>query len=206
MNEDLEAWDKDYSQRGALWSGSVHQLPAFPPGGRILELGCGNGKSLTSICRHYGNVTAIDFSPCAVAMCKPVTDALQNGSVCVADVRNLPFPPEVFDGVNASHVLSHMQFGDRVHAAFEAARMLKKEGILHFTGFSTEDFRSGKGSVIEKATIRKGQGICTHYFTEDEVRILFCTLTLQSITTKRWSLRVRGVDYPRAEIQATFIK
>ncbi|MEI7856105.1 MAG: class I SAM-dependent methyltransferase [Methanomicrobiales archaeon] len=206
MNEDSEVWEKDYSQRGAIWSGSVHNLPVFPTGGRILELGCGNGKSLTSICQRYSDVTAIDFSPCAVSMCKPITDAVQNGSVCVADVRWLPFPPEVFDGVIASHVLSHMQFGDRVDAAFESVRMVKKAGILYFSGFSTDDFRSGKGSVIEKGTMRKGQGICTHYFTEEEVQVLFCTLTLQSIRTKRWSLRVRGVEYPRAEIQATFIK
>ncbi|MDO9323601.1 MAG: class I SAM-dependent methyltransferase [Methanoregula sp.] len=206
MNNESEAWDKDYSQRGALWSGAVHHLPAFPPGARVLELGCGNGKSLTSMCQREWDVTAIDFSFCAVKMCKPIIDAGQNGSLCVADVRSLPFAPEVFDGVIATHVLSHMQGSDRLHAASEAARTLAQGGTLYFSGFSTEDFRSGKGIVVEPGTIRKGPGICTHYFTEPEVLELFCTLTLQSITTKRWSLRVRGQEYPRAEVQATFIK
>jgi ubiquinone/menaquinone biosynthesis C-methylase UbiE len=158
------------------------------------------------MCLRRWEVTAMDFSPSAVRMCKPVIDAMDNGSVCIADVRNMPFAPDVFDGVIATHVLSHMQCSDRSRAALETVRLLKKGGTLYFSGFSLEDFRSGTGSVVEPGTIQKGHGICTHFFTEQEVQVLFCTLTLQSITTKRWSLRIRGQDLPRAEIQAMFIK
>ncbi|MHB8164903.1 MAG: class I SAM-dependent methyltransferase [Methanoregula sp.] len=206
MRKDSEAWDKDYQQRGALWSGTVHHLPVFPPGSRVLELGCGNGKTLSCMIQRHWDVTAIDFSPCAVRMCKSITDTMPNGFTCVADARWLPFAPGIFDGVIAIHVLSHLVSSDRKHAAAEATGMLKKGGILYFSGFSIEDFRSGKGSVAEPGTTRKSSGIITHFFTEQEVRDLFCTLHLQSITTKRWSLRVRGQDHPRAEIQALFIK
>jgi ubiquinone/menaquinone biosynthesis C-methylase UbiE len=158
------------------------------------------------MCLRHWEVTAIDFSPCAVRMCKPIIDAVHNGSLCVADVRSMPFAPDVFDGVIATHVLSHMLCSDRSGAALEAVRLLKKGGTLYFSGFSLEDFRAGTGSGVEPGTIQQCLGICTHFFTEQEVQVLFCTLTLQSITTKRWSLRIRGQDFPRAEIQAMFIK
>ncbi len=206
MRKDSEAWDKDYSRRGALWSGTVHHLPALPPGSRVLELGCGNGKSLTVMCQRHWEVTAVDFSPCAVRMCKPITDAAGNASACVADAGNLPFVSGLFDGVIAIHVLSHLSCGERSRAASEAARLLKTGGTFYFSGFSLEDFRYNTGTVVEPGTIRKGPGICTHYFSEQEVVDLFRILTLQSITTKRWFLRVRGQEFPRAEIQATFTR
>jgi ubiquinone/menaquinone biosynthesis C-methylase UbiE len=206
MRKEYEAWDKDYQQRGALWSGAVHHLPLFSPGSRILELGCGNGKTLSLMIQRQWDVTAIDFSRCAVGMGKTILDSAPNCSACVADARSIPFASGIFDGVIATHILSHMQSPDRFVAAIEAARVLKKGGRLYFSGFSIEDFRSGNGPVVEPGTLQNSLGICTHYFTEPEVLALFSTLSPQSIMTKRWSLRVRGKEFPRAEIQADFIK
>lgn len=206
MQNDYVAWDQDYQKRGALWSGTVHYLPVMPPTSKVLELGCGNGKNLPSMIQRNWEVTAIDFSPCAVKMCKTTIDSAHNGSICVADVRCLPFVSEIFDGVIATHVFSHMVQSERQVAVSEASRLLKKGGMLYFSGFSHEDFRSVKGEVVEPGTTRNNQGICTHYFTEPEIQDLFSSLTLQSMTTKRWSMRVRGHDFPRAEIQAVFTR
>ncbi|MEI8330259.1 MAG: class I SAM-dependent methyltransferase [Methanomicrobiales archaeon] len=205
MGNDSEAWDKDYSQRGAIWSGSVSYLPPLPPGSRVLELGCGNGKSLAGMCSRSWDVTAIDFSSYAVRMCRPIFTNVPEGTLCVADARNLPFRSGLFDGVIAMHVLSHMHGSDRTRAALEVTRMLKKGGTFLFSGFSGEDFRSHKGAVVESGTTENAGGICTHFFNEDEVLSLFGVFTLQSVTTWRWSLRIRGVEFPRAEIQAIFL-
>jgi ubiquinone/menaquinone biosynthesis C-methylase UbiE len=124
----------------------------------------------------------------------------------VADARSLPFAREQFDAVVAVHVLSHLNSGDRTCAAAEAMRVLKTGGILYVSGFSVEDFRSGKGAVVEEGTMRRGSGICTHYFTETGIQDLFGNLSLTTMVTKRWSMRVRGKDHPRAEIQAVFTK
>jgi ubiquinone/menaquinone biosynthesis C-methylase UbiE len=151
-------------------------------------------------------VTAIDFSARAVAMSRINTGSLQYGDVCIADARSLPFVHGRFDAVFAIHILSHLNKTDRTRAAAEAVRVLKTGGILYFSGFSPDDFRSGKGSAVEPGTVMKGSGICTHYFTEPEMKVLFSNLTLETITTERWSLRIRGQDFCRAEVQATFIK
>ena len=206
MGKDVEAWEKDYMQRGAIWSGSVWYLPPLPPGSRVLELGCGNGKSLAGMGSRSWEVTAIDFSSSAVRLCRQIFPYVNNETLCIADARSLPFRPGMFDGVIANHVLSHMQSSDRSHTALDAARMLKTGGTLSFSAFSVEDFRSRKGTVVEPGTTENAGGICTHFFTEEEVLSLFGTMTPRSVTTRRWSLWVRGEELPRAEIQALFLK
>ena len=198
-------WEEEYLCKGAVWGGAVHHLPVLPQGSRVLELGCGNGKTLSAMIGRSWNVTAIDFSSRAVAMSR-TNKMLQKAEVCVADVRHLPFAPEKFDAVFAIHILSHLDKTDRTRAVADAVRVLKTGGLFYFSGFSTEDFRSGKGSTVEDGTVKRGSGICTHYFTEPETQDLFSNLTLETITTERWIMRVRGQDFPRAEVQAAFIK
>ena len=205
MRDESGTWEKEYLCKGAVWGGAVHHLPSLAHSSRVLELGCGNGKTLSAMNGRSWNVTAIDFSSRAVAMSR-MNDTQQKAEVCVADARHLPFVPEMFDAVFAIHILSHLDKTDRTRAVAEAVRVLKTGGILYFTGFSTEDFRSGKGYAVEDGTVKRGSGICTHYFTEPEAQELFSNLTLETITTKRWSMRVRGQDFPRAEVQAAFIK
>lgn len=205
MRDGSGAWEKEYLSKGAVWGGAVHHLPALPQGSRVLELGCGNGKTLSAMIGRNWNVTAIDFSFSAVAMSR-MNDTQQKAEICVADARSLPFAHGSFDAVFAIHILSHLKKTDRTRAVKEAVRVLKNGGILYFSGFSTEDFRSGKGSAVEEGTVKRGLGICTHYFTEPEAHELFSNLTLETITTKRWYMRVRGQDFPRAEVQAAFIK
>jgi MPBQ/MSBQ methyltransferase len=206
VRDESGAWEEEYLCKGAVWGGAVHHLPVLPPGSRVLELGCGNGKTLSAMIQRSWDVTAIDFSARAVAMSRMITGTKQKGDVCVADARSLPFARERFDAVIAVHLLSHLGKNDRAGAAAEAVRVLKKGGILYFSGFSTDDFRSGKGSAVEEGTVARGSGICTHYFTEPETKDLFGHITVEAIATERWFMRIRGHDYPRAEVQATFIK
>jgi MPBQ/MSBQ methyltransferase len=206
VKDQSAAWEKEYQGKGAVWGGAVHHLPVLPPGSRVLELGCGNGKTLSAMLQRGWDVTAIDFSVRAVLMSRKDSGMPGNGDVCVADARNLPFARDRFDAVVAVHLFSHLDNQDRARAAAEAVRVVKPEGILYFSGFSAEDFRAAKGSIVEEGTVMRGSGICTHYFCEPEIRDLFRTLTLQAITTRRWSMRVSGQDLPRAEIQATFVK
>ncbi len=205
MRDDSAIWEEEYLYKGAVWGGTVHHLPVLPQGSRVLELGCGNGKTLSAMIGRRWNVTAIDFSSRAVAISR-MNGTLQKAEVCVADARHLPFAHDRFDAVFTIHILSHLDKTDRTRAVAEAVRVLKTRGLLYFSGFSTEDFRSGKGSAVEDGTVKRGTGICTHYFTEPEAQELFSNLTLETITTKRWYMRVRGQDFPRAEVQASFIK
>ena len=206
MNADASCWDKDYGRRGKLWGGAVHNLPTIGVGSRVLELGCGNGKSFFALTSQGLAVTAIDFSPRAALMSHRVALHAGTGAVAIADARELPFVKESFDAVIAVHVLGHMYEKDRARIAGESSRVLKEGGTLWFSGFSCEDLRHGKGREVEPHTFERANGTATHYFTEPEVQSLYPLLQPVKIETERWTMRVRGKDHIRAEVVGIFKK
>lgn len=197
------AWDRDYRSRGRLWGGGVKDLPTLPAGSAVLEMGCGDGKTLAALAGRAQRVIGMDISPEALRLCHPSGPKVD---LILADACRLPFKRESFDAVFAFHVIGHTLLAGRRAAACEAARVLKNGGRLFFRDFGIEDMRAGKGEEVERGTFRRGEGIITHYFTEPEAEILFSDLERVSTSTHRWKLRVSGRDLMRSEVDAAFFK
>jgi ubiquinone/menaquinone biosynthesis C-methylase UbiE len=89
--------------------------------GRTLELGVGTGLNIA----HYvdAQVVGIDLSANMLAAAHPRLSRL-----ALADAAQLPFPPEVFDTVTTTLVLSAVP--DLGHALREARRVLRPGGRL----------------------------------------------------------------------------
>jgi len=196
------AWDDDYRRRGRLWGGGAKNLPALDAGLTVLELGCGDGKTLAGMPGDW-IITAIDISPEALDLSRNST---ADAELILASACRLPFQNESFDAVFAFHVTGHLLALDRQALAREAARVLRRGGKLFFREFGKEDMRAGQGQELERDTFRRGSGIFTHYFDESEVRGLFNELKPASIKTHRWKLRIKGQDLVRAEVEAVFLK
>lgn len=208
--ETLLAWNREYRDKGRIWRGAPPRLPDLPSGSRVLELGCGNGKTLAAMMKQPWRIAAIDLSPLAVKLSWKIAvslkDAPAKADLMAADVMALPFQDAVFNAVFAFHVIGHLRFDERRRAAREAARVLKADGRLFFLEFGVEDMRAGKGQEVEPSTFRRGGGVLTHYFSEGEVLELFDVLRPASIRTDRRSTRIKGQDHVRAEVGAEFIK
>ena len=158
MFPDSGAWEEEYTQRGMLWGGGTHVLPDLPLSSRVLELGCGNGKTLFAMIQRGWNVIAIDFSSRAVTLSREILGGASYGHVMIADARFPPFKHGTFDAVFALHVIGHMRETDRHYIANTLQHILRPGGILFFSDFSTHDFRFGKGDVTETGTYRRGPG------------------------------------------------
>jgi ubiquinone/menaquinone biosynthesis C-methylase UbiE len=201
-NSHLKAWDKDYASRGRLWGGAVMDLPVLPEGSTVLELGCGDGKTLSAMPGNW-KIVALDVSPQALRLARRVR---ADARLVLGDASRLPFQENSFDAIFAFHVTGHLLAADRRALACEAARALVSGGRLFFRDFCVQDMRAGQGEEVEPGTFRRGSGTLTHYFTEKEVEELFCGLRHVSIDTHRWKLRVKGEDHLRAEVEAVFLK
>jgi ubiquinone/menaquinone biosynthesis C-methylase UbiE len=206
MDDDAAHWDEAYRKQGRLWGGMARDLPALPSGSRVLELGCGSGKTFFALLGRGAEVVGIDFSAPAVSLAASLAAREDNGHVAIADARCLPFASGSFDAVTAMHVIGHVPAHDRERIRRELARVLCDRGLLWFTGFSCDDFRAGKGRMVEPCTFERETGIRTHYFTEDEVRDLFSGVFEGTVDTRQWSLRVSGTMYRRVEIVGAFRK
>jgi ubiquinone/menaquinone biosynthesis C-methylase UbiE len=150
------------------------------------------------------NVIALDFSSSAVTLCRKAIPDHLHGQVIIADARWSPFKSATFDAIFAIHVIAHLYAPDRNYITHEIIRLLRPGGMLFLCEFSTDDFRFGKGHEVEEATFRRGTGIITHYFSEEEVSGLFFGLIPVSITKHQWYIKVRGCSLVRSEIQGIF--
>lgn len=198
------AWEREYCCRGNLWGGGVKGLPELSAGSEVLELGCGNGKTLAAMLSRPCRITALDISAKAVRLSRLALE--DKCALLVADACSLPFKNESFDAVFAFHVVGHMLISERKRLAMEASRVLKEDGQLFFRGFEKGDMRACAGVGPEPDTFVRGQGIATHYFSEQEVAALFSLLMPLSLRTSRWRMRINGEYRIRSEVKGVFKK
>jgi SAM-dependent methyltransferase len=99
---------------------------ALPPGARLLDAGCGSGRTLDELARR-GRVSGVDASPEAVAVAR----RRGHRDVRVADVAALPFPDATFDLVTCLDVVEHTP-DDRATLA-ELRRVTRPGGLLVVT-------------------------------------------------------------------------
>lgn len=206
--EQLKAWERDYRTRGRIWAGKTKGLPELSEGSRVLELGCGDGKTVSFMPAHW-RVVALDISISALRLARKSSNRCIAGPVpefMQADARALPIRSGSQDCVLAFHVAGHLQLEGRAPFAGEAARVLRTGGRLFFRDFSVEDMRAGKGEMIEPQTFLGKNGIITHFFAESELEGLFPGLRMEEAGTHRWTMQIRGEEIRRAEVWAVFLK
>lgn len=90
---------------------------AFPPGSRVLDVGCGYGKNLEKLKARGIEAVGLDPDEEGVAYCLGLGLTAQ-----LADAERLPFPDASFDGVILDGVLPFTEPGK---ALAEARRVLR---------------------------------------------------------------------------------
>lgn len=117
------------------------------PGGRMLDIGCGEGRHSIAAARLGFRVTAIDFEPLALARARRF--ARRKGAKRVvfrrADVLRLPFSRGRFDLALDCGCLHHQRKSDWSKYKANLLRVLKPEGFYVLSVFSPR-FRLFRGS------------------------------------------------------------
>ena len=99
-------------------------LPRFPPnGGRLLDVGCGNGAFLDLAKSCGWEVAGLDPDPVAVEYCKKRQLSVETGGFEVFSAQS-----EIFDVITLSHVIEHTPNPVQVLCACHA--LLKPGGQL----------------------------------------------------------------------------
>lgn len=133
--ENAAAWDRqrgrDLHERG--WLERFAAL--LPPGGIVLDLGCGMGEPIADwlIGRGFG-VTGVDSSPSMIALCR---ERFPTQSWQVADMRELALG-ERFDGLIAWHSFFHLAPEDQRPMFERFAAHAKAGAALMFTSGSEQ--------------------------------------------------------------------
>ncbi len=200
------AWNKDYSKRKGLWKGITNFEFGFSKDEKILELGCGNGKTLLALVGRDLEIYAIDYSEKAVELCKKIVPENEKVTIRKMNALNLEYENEFFDSIVCFHLLAHELEPERKKIIQEMTRVLKKKGKIYFRDFGTGDFRCGmKGIEVEKNTFKRHTGILTHYFSKEEVENLFNEYKTEWFFDDVWKVKYDGLK-SREELNFVFTK
>lgn len=99
-----------------------NELP-FIQNGRLLDVGCGNGRYLDGMKKLGWHAQGVEFNSHAVSVCKT-----SNLDVHLGDLFSAKFEDDTFDVINVSHVVEHVPNPQDFFA--ELSRVLKKNGTL----------------------------------------------------------------------------
>ncbi|AKB35055.1 LysM protein [Methanosarcina siciliae C2J] len=207
--EHFLAWDKEYSH--LKWGGpaSIRNLQVYiAPEARILDAGSGNGRYLGELSRHYSAV-GIDISRTALGSSR--AQLARSGRFAEhlgASVHALPFKSGSFAGILCYGVLQHLFEEEREAAVREFMRVLNCGGLTFFEAFGREDMRCGgePSSPFEENTFVRQNGIIYHYFSEEEVKTLFCGFEVLELENVRKEKIFRGESYVRHMVRGIFRK
>jgi phospholipid N-methyltransferase len=110
----------------------IHSDTFFPQGSLVLEAGCGVGAQTKIIAPKNADSTfiSIDISADSISEARRVleTSRIKNVELRQADIYNLPFQNEHFDGIIVCFVLEHLN--SPIQALNELKRVLKKGGTM----------------------------------------------------------------------------
>jgi SAM-dependent methyltransferase len=144
---------------------AYEQCAALLPDGRILDLGCGVGHSYHLLAPR--ETVGVDIDAAALTG--------QERETHVADMRDLPFPDDDFDGVLSVQSIEHVPDPERVLA--EVRRVLRPAGTAVFATpnrltFARPDEIIDPYHYVEYSA-EELRRLCADWFEEVELRGLF---------------------------------
>jgi SAM-dependent methyltransferase len=107
------------------------RLAGLPPGGRILEIGCGTGQATRSFAGRGFRMVCLEPGPNLAVLARRNLAAFPNVVVLGGRFEDWPVEPEAFDLVLAATSLHHVDEGVRYG---KTARALKPGGSLAVIG------------------------------------------------------------------------
>ncbi len=127
-------------------------LPQIPPGGHILDAGCGSGRDTLAFLQAGYRVTAFDASPTLAALAERLTGQ----PVQVLRFQDLAWQ-RGFDGIWACASLLHVPAADLPEALGRLALALRPGGVLYASFKYGQDSREHRGrrfTDLDEARLR----------------------------------------------------
>jgi SAM-dependent methyltransferase len=131
-------YDDGYKLCPCFWgrepSSLVRRLEEWLPaldGLRVLDAGCGEGKNAAFFAERGAVVDAFDISALAIAHARALFSTAPNLRLAVADVRDMPLAPAVYDVVVAYGVLHCLPDEAAVRSVLDRLAEATRPGGLH---------------------------------------------------------------------------
>jgi len=188
MNRIVEGWDRTYSAgRGCMWypdEGLVRFIARFlkmrvsvdkfevkRKVGRVIDVGCGNGRHVVLFAEQGFDVWGTDPSSRAITYTRDwLIKRDLNATLNVCDGEQLPYAGEFFDVAVCFGVLDHVRFYKAKKIMREIHRVLSPKGLFYVSLRSFEDVEA-PGNHDNTCVLDSGyeEGLIQHFFDKSEV-------------------------------------
>ena len=121
--------------------GLLAELSRFPPGTKLLDVGCGHGFLLALALERGFDVYGVEIQPSLADYAGGVFGL----RVHCGDLNSARYPEGFFDVITAHQVLEHVLSPSRLLG--EMCRILKPEGLLHITVPNVESVNARRESA-----------------------------------------------------------
>jgi len=124
----------------ARWNHNLHYHPllvtAVPSGGRVLDVGCGEGMLTRELAGRARSVLGVDLDASSIELARATTSEANVEFLC-ADVLQHPFEPASFDAVVSVAVLQHLgtEAGLR-----RLGQLVRPGGVLGIVGLASSEW------------------------------------------------------------------
>jgi ubiquinone/menaquinone biosynthesis C-methylase UbiE len=134
--EQIVEWFDNARTKTLMESKYLHLILQYlPPGGSILDLGCGTGEPIAQFFIHKDfKITGVDGSQKMIALCKK---RFPTEEWIVSDMRQINFSRQ-FDAILAWHSFFHLDHDSQRNMFKLFEKHIKPGGILAFTSGEEE--------------------------------------------------------------------
>lgn len=150
-------FDKDFSDKPFL----DKFLKPLKKGNKVLDIGCGTGRSTKYIYDEGMNVQGIDLSSKMIEITKrnhPDIDFKQ------MDMREMDYEPDTFDGIWAGYSLFHIDKNDFKRLVRKIKEMLKSDGIFGLV------MQEGEGEIEVEEPLLPGEKLYLWLWSLEELK------------------------------------
>lgn len=202
MPKNIDAWSeilKDLPQSYRKWFEEERKYlqNRINSGSRVLEVGCGDGRSIFDILPKTKNIVGIDHDVKAVNSAKNNFSNIHSIKIMKAAAEDLPFESEEFDYVVCMTTFAN--FADKKFLILEEIkRVLKKDGKFIMSVFSEDAFDERIKLYKKLGIIKEIRGTTvvlnfdndfsdniSEQFTEKELRNIFKRAKLKVVDITR---------------------
>ena len=154
---------------------------------KVLEIGCGTGRSISDMLPITKNITGIDHNQNAVEVAQNMFSGHSQVKIIKADAVNLPFEDECFDFVVC--LATFVNFADKkITAIEEMKRVLKDSGKIILSVFSEdaleERMKVYTGAKSKIKEVINGKVVFDDIDSDDNISEQFSKEELETIFSK----------------------
>ena len=135
--------------------------------GKILDVGCGNGRNLIPFLKQGFKGYGLDFSK---EMIKNAQALLKKNNLSArvdlkeGEMQELPYSESSLDYVTSIASFHHLKEADRMAALLEIRRVLKKDGLLLITVWNKRQIKFFFGGKDKFVPWRVGRNVHQRYY------------------------------------------